>query len=89
MFDKTYEVYFTDGDNVDFDKNGEWDNIDCHSDSVPSTVLDIKIINYINNNHNGCHVVEIDKDRNDYNVELNNGLELVFDNNFDFERYDD
>ena len=31
MFDKTYEVRFIDGDNVDFDAEGVWDNVDCHN----------------------------------------------------------
>lgn len=89
MFDKTYEVHFADGDNVDFDADGLWDNVDCHNDMVPETILDAKILDYINLNHQGTYVVEIDKNRNNYDVELSNGLELVFDSDFDFKRYDD
>ena len=89
MFDKTYEVRFIDGDNVDFDAEGVWDNVDCHNDSVPESILDVKILDYINLHVQGTYVVEIDKNRYNYDVELNNGLDLVFDSDFDFKRYDD
>ena len=51
--------------------------------------LDVKILDYINLHHQGTYVVEIDKNRYNYDVELNNGLDLVFDSDFDFKRYDD
>ena len=89
IFDKSYEVFFTDGDNVEFNSTGFWENVDCHNDSVPESILDVKILDYINLHHQGTYVVEIDKNRYNYDVELNNGLDLVFDSDFDFKRYDD
>lgn len=89
IFDKSYEVFFTDGDNVEFNSTGFWENVDCHNDSVPSSVLGYEISDYINIHHSGSYAVEIDVNMLNYDVELNNGLELVFDSNFDFVRYED
>lgn len=89
IFDHSYEVNFTNGNNVDFDAYGEWYNVDCHSGSVPNTVLGEQICDYIETNHPEFYAVEIDRNAFTYDVELNNGLELVFDLSFNFERYED
>ena len=89
IFDKSYEVFFADGDNVEFNSTGFWENVDCHNDSVPSSVLGYEISDYINTHHSGSYAVEIDVNMLNYDVELNNGLELEFDSYFDFVRYED
>ena len=89
ILDHSYEVNFTSGNNVDFKGDGEWYNVDCHSGSVPNSVLGEQICNYIQNNHPESYAVEIDRNTFSYDVELNNGLELVFDLSFNFERYED
>jgi hypothetical protein len=47
-------------------------------------VLGDKISNYVAQNFPNAHVRQIEKEFNNYEVELNNGLELVFDKSFDF-----
>ncbi len=89
VFDHSYEVHFTNGNNVDFKSDGEWYSVDCRKDSVPSSVLGQEICSYIAENHSGCYAVEIEKDFLQYDVELNNGLKLIFNLSFEFERYDD
>ena len=51
IFDHSYEVNFVNGNNVDFNSLGEWYSIDCHSGSVPNSVLCEQICEYIETNY--------------------------------------
>ena len=88
MFDTTYEVFFTDGSKVEFDRKGEWKEIDCKYGRVPEGAVPEKILTYINAHHAERYVKEIDRDKNDYDVKLDNGVELKFDLKFNFLRFD-
>jgi len=46
-------------------------------------------MNYIKTNHSNVRITEIEKDRNDYEVKLNNGLELKFDLQENLRKYSD
>lgn len=90
LADKDYEVIFTDGANIDFTKKGEWDEVeDRDADGIPTAIMPQGIIDYVNANFASQYVVQIGKDRSNYDVELNNGVELVFDKNGQFLRNDD
>lgn len=90
MFDKDYEVVFEDTSNVDFNSKGEWTEIEIKTEpGVPTAAVPSAITNYINAKHPNTFIAKINKDRRDYEVELRNGLDLVFDKNGNFLRYDD
>ncbi len=90
IIDNEYEVIFTDGAKVDFTKNGEWDDVeDRDADGVPTAIIPQAILTYVATNHAANYVVQIAKDRNEYEVELNNSMELVFNKDGNFVRYDD
>ena len=36
FMDKSYEVLFSNGEKVEFDKNGEWKDVDCKQSVVPA-----------------------------------------------------
>ncbi|MDR2882258.1 MAG: PepSY-like domain-containing protein [Alistipes sp.] len=83
MFDgTTYEVFFTDGRHVEFDGSGRWTSVDCSRDRVPEGIVPEAILRHIAANYPGRHVTEIDRDRRDYEVQLDRGLELTFDMQF-------
>lgn len=84
IFDKSYEVIFVDGSKVEFDKKGEWKEVDCQFTSVPVAVIPTPINDFISTHHQGKKVMEIDRDRKDYEVKLDNGFELKFDLKFNF-----
>jgi len=88
-FDKSYEVRFVNGSKVEFEKNGEWDNVDCHKDKVPDGIVPAQIEEYVNKNHSGQQIVKIDRDRRNYEIELRNGIEIKFDLRFHVIGYDD
>lgn len=79
FLDTTYEVFFADGSKVQFDKNGKWKEIDCQYGRVPQGAIPVEIRKYVAANHPRAFVREIDRDKRDYEVKLDNGLELKFD----------
>ncbi len=88
--DKDYEVSFTDGTKVDFDRKGEWVSVDMGKNgSVPAAIMPANINSYVAARHPNSHVVDIDKDFWEFKVELNNGVEILFEKDGDFKRYDD
>ncbi len=90
MFDKDYEVIFEDTSNVDFNSKGEWTEIEIKTEpGVPAAAIPSAIVNYVSAKHPTTFIVQINKDRRDYEVELRNGIDLVFDKNGNFLRYDD
>ncbi len=89
IFDKSYEIVFVDGSKVEFDKKGEWKDVDCKHTQVPVKIIPAKVLTYITANYQGVAVIEIDRDSRDYEVKLNNGLELKFDMKFNIIGIDD
>ena len=75
---KTYEVCLNSGIEVEFDKCGTWDKVDCNYNAVPAHLIPASIAMYVKTQFADATVVKIDKDRNGYNVELSNDLELRF-----------
>ncbi len=90
LADKDYEVIFTDGANIDFSKKGEWTEVeDRDTNGVPTAIMLQGIVDYVSSNFAGQYVVQLGKERSNYEVELNNGVEMVFDKEGQFLRYDD
>lgn len=84
-----YEVILTDGTEISFDRNGNWDNVETSaSKSVPSAFIPKGISSYVAKNHKGARVVGIDKERSGYEVELSNGIDIKFNKAGEFQRYD-
>ena len=75
---KTYEVRLDNCVEIEFDKNGTWDKVDCNYNAVPAHLIPASIAMYVKTQFADATVVKIDKDRNGYNVELSNDLELRF-----------
>ena len=90
LLDKDYEVVFEDTSNVDFNAKGEWTEIEVKAEpGVPTAAIPSAIVNYVNAKHPNTFIISINKDRREYDVELRNGLELVFSKDGTFKRYED
>ena len=79
LMSKSYEVIFADGDHIDFDDKGNWEEVDCKSSSVPAAVVPVRIMDYVRTNYPDETVKKIEKDRREYEVKLSNRVELSFD----------
>ena len=86
---KTYEVCLSNGIEVEFDKNGTWDKVDCNYTAVPADLVPANIANYVKTSFPGAEIVKIDKERYGYEVELSNDLDLKFNKSGQMLRVDD
>nr|WP_294480121.1 PepSY-like domain-containing protein [uncultured Bacteroides sp.] len=82
FFYKSYEVIFTDGNKVEFDKKGDWTEVDCKYGAVPVAVIPAAIKQYVTTNYPDANILKIERDKKDYEVKLSNRIELKFDLNF-------
>ena len=89
FFDKEYEVVFSSASKVEFDSNGQWKEVDCKYSQVPADVIAPQVKTHVQNTYPGVYIVQVSKDRYDYEVKLTNGLELTFDNKYNLIDIDD
>ncbi len=75
---RKFEVRLNNGVELDFDKKGNWDKVDCQLNAVPAHLVPEVIANYVNTSYPNTMVVKIDKERYGYKIKLSNDLELKF-----------
>ena len=86
---REYTVYLSDGTEIVFDKSGEWTDVDgSGNNAIPYTFIPAPIVSYVNEKYPELKISSIEKDRNEFDVELTNGFDLVFDANGAFKRMD-
>ena len=79
---KNYDVVLKNGTKLEFDKKGNLTEIDCKQDIVPAQLIPQAIRNYLKDNYAGQSVKKIEMNKNEYEVELANGLDLTFNKHF-------
>ncbi|MCD9854581.1 PepSY-like domain-containing protein [Epilithonimonas sp. JDS] len=84
---KKYEVKLNNGAEIDFDKNGNWEEI-SDKQGVPAALIPASIKTYLAKNYKGVNVESIDKENNKIKVDLINDIDLEFDKNGKFLRID-
>lgn len=90
FFDKSYDVAFTNGNKIEFDKNGNWKEVDCRHSQLPTSLVPAQIQKYVSTHYSGAQIIRMEKEsRNRYEVNLSNGLELTFDSRFNLVDIDD
>ncbi len=74
-----FEVVLSEGTQIDFDKTGEWKDVDAAiGKTIPSGFYPDAIDTYIATNMAGNGINEISKEKRGYDVELVDGTDLVF-----------
>jgi hypothetical protein len=84
-----YHVRLNNGTEIEFDQQGNLEHIDCHKSAVPEGIVPQLIVDYVNLHFSNQIIVEYHREDRRQQVELNNGLELVFDREGNFLRMDD
>ena len=81
FFDRSYDVIFTNGNKVEFDRHGQWEEIECKYTEVPSSAVPEFIRRYVAENHADQKIWKLGykDDRRFYEVKLSNRWELTFD----------
>ena len=79
---RSYDVVLQNGTKLEFDKKGNLTEIDCKQGTVPDQLIPQAIKNYLMANYAGQSVKKIEMNKNEYEVELANGLDLTFNKHF-------
>ena len=80
FMDKSYDVIFTNGDKVEFDKKGKWTSVDCKHTQVPAEVIPVDVQKYVTRNYPDAKILKIEvTDRKGYEIDLSNGFDIEFD----------
>lgn len=84
-----YEVRLDNGVTVKFDKGGNWEDVDAPvNGSLPTTFILTPIVDYVEAEYPNVGINGIDKERQGFDVELTDGVDLVFDTEGNFVRID-
>ncbi len=83
----TYDVYLSEGFNLDFDKKGKILGVEG-AGKLPDSVVPAKVLTYVNTNYPDFFIRDWELDDRGQEVKLSNGMELKFDKNGNFLRID-
>ena len=76
---KKYEVLLTDRTEIDFDRRGEWLEVDCDKSPVPVGLIPPYVSRYIKENFPDAYVVKIERKRQgEVEIDLNNDWTVTF-----------
>ena len=84
-----YKVMYQSGEKVEFDKKGNWKDIECKASAVPTAIIPEQIKANVKKTFPAATIIKIDRDRRGYDVKLNNGMEIEFDKKFNVVDIDD
>ena len=84
-----YTIVYDSGEKVEFDKQGNWKEIDCRTSSVPTALIPEQIKSHIRATFPGTTIIDLDRNRRGYEVKLNNGLEVEYTRDFQVIDIDD
>ncbi len=86
-----FTIRYESGEKIEFDKSGNWKDIECYNGKVPTEAVPAQISSYISQNFPGKSIIKLERHRSVYEVKLNNGMEVEFNRNFQFigMEYDD
>lgn len=89
LFYKSYNVIFTNGDKLEFDRSGNWTEIQCERSEVPVGAVPAEIRAYVEEYYPGAKILQIERDGKEYEVELSSHWEITFDQRFQVIDIDD
>lgn len=77
-----FKVMYQSGEKVEFDKKGNWKDLDCKTSAVPADLIPEQIKAHIKASFQDAVIIKIDRDRRGYEVKLSNGLEMEYNKKF-------
>lgn len=91
--DDDIDVILSDFTKIEFRLDYEWKKVDCEYSktnlAVPSALVPESITNYVNTNFPKMLIKKLEKKYMGWEIELSNGLEVKFNNNFNVIEIDD
>lgn len=83
-----YKVQYNSNIEIEFDKKGNWKEVDGKSSKIPSSIIPKKIASYVKANFPKEKITKIELGSSGYETKLTNGLELKFNLKGDFTKID-
>lgn len=85
---REFDVMLSDNTKLEFDRKVEWKEIDCEHSTiytfVPSALVPQQITDYVSQKYpENTTIVKISKDGRNWDIELNNDIEIEFNKNFE------
>lgn len=78
VMELSYDVIFIDGSKVEFDRKGNWTEVDCLTHPLPSGIVPETIDKIIRTHYPAAQATKIERDHREIEVKLNNRVELTF-----------
>lgn len=75
---KKYEVVLSDRTKIEFNGDGEWEEVDGKRNPIPTAIIPAHIKQYVESNYPGVSFTKIERDRGEVEIELTNRLSLTF-----------
>ena len=86
---KEYTVYLNNGTEIEFYSNGDWEEVKSRTEKLPEAIIPNRIAQHVKKNFPNVFIKELKKRRQGYEIELSNGLDLIFNKAGKFVRVDD
>ncbi|PAM94053.1 hypothetical protein B4N84_13290 [Flavobacterium sp. IR1] len=83
-----YKVQYNKTIEIEFDKKGNWKEVDGKGSKIPTSIIPKKIISYVRSNFSKEKITKIEIEKSGYETKLTNGLELKFNMKGDFIKVD-
>ncbi len=84
-----YTIMYETGEKVEFDKQGNWKELDCRASMVPQELIPEQIKAHVRATFPGTTILKLDRNRRGYEIKLNNGLDIEYNRNFQVVEIDD
>lgn len=85
-----YEVWLSNGTEIDFDSMGNWTEVDAKKGKVPAAIIPAYVTTYLKaNKFTKEYVTKVERNKKGYEAELNTGVSFQFDKNGKFRKADD
>lgn len=82
-----YDVYLSDGTEIEFDSAGEWIDVDApYGKAVPAAIVPSPIAEFVVDTYPDQLINEFSRESYGYKAELTNEVELEFDHDYVFIR---
>ena len=87
--DVDYKIRFEDGTEIEFNAKGEWTDVSSKQNCIPTGFIIKEITDYVEMNHKNMCITDIEREFNRITIELNDSLEIEFNNKGKLISYDD
>ena len=87
--DVDYKVRFEDGTEIEFNAKGDWTDVSGKRNCIPTGFILKEITDYVEVNHKDLCITDIEREFNRITIELNDHLEIEFNNKGKLISYDD